>query len=173
MLSCCLLVYAAINCIPLSTFLSFWFIFLYLFSSPTLLIYPSISLPFPAFPLLSLSPIFPLFLTLCFSDWRLQIATEFHHKTPLCSYCPCCLLTNTQRNAGTHATPMLTCHQNLLFRLTINKSMSKAIREKRGLRKKSHRKKIGSFLFAKRGKNIYWSVWCTQINRSTRSRRGR
>lgn len=46
-------------------------------------------------------PFSPLFLVR-FSDWRFQIASEFHHKTPLCSPCPCCLLPNTQRYASAH-----------------------------------------------------------------------
>lgn len=113
-----------INCLSLFTFLSF-----FTSTPPFFLLSPPLFAPFH------------LFLTLWFSDWRLQIACEFHHKTPLCSYCPCCLLPNTHRSAYTHARLALTCNQNLLFRVTINKSMSETIGEKGGW-ERSNGKKI-------------------------------
>lgn len=76
MLSLGLLYDEAIN--SLSTFLSLLYLSLPLscFLSHLLSLSSHLFLSFHLSPV----PPFPIFLTFWFNDWRLQIATEFHHK---------------------------------------------------------------------------------------------
>lgn len=89
---------------------------------------PSCSLPasiltFLVFP--SPFALFSPFHTLCLSDWRLQIATEFHHKSyPTLLLLP--LLPSAKHTKICTRTRklVLTCHQNPQLRVTINKFIS-------------------------------------------------
>lgn len=116
-----------------------------------LLLFFLLSLFHLSFSSFQLSP-FPLsifFPTFWFNDRRLQIATEFHHKTPLCYYCPCCLLPNTHVDMQTHTHAHANMPPELIIQGNCQQIHIKTIIEKRGPRKESNSLKIGSFLFAK------------------------
>lgn len=130
MLSCCLSVYCMRNplIVSLSLYLSLLSFLLFLVISFFLLHF-SLALSLPLFSPISVfsspfAPFFP-FLTLCFSDCRLQIATEFHHKSyPTLLLLPLLPPAKHTKICKHTRRLMLTRHQNPQFRVTINKSIS-------------------------------------------------